>query len=235
MMPRWCWASAQVTMLAGTPFSGVVPNDMFGRLSQDLRTNGCMVLADLCGEQLKSALEGGLDLLKISHEEMIADGYAESDTVEHLFAGIDALQGLGAENVVVTRSSKPALARLDGKHYQVSGPQLEPRDYRGSGDSFTAGSAWLPTFSWKTPSVWPPPPARSTPPGMAWAPASASTSKKWPNTFQSTPCRSSSRSATRRRSQQPQYAGRRAGTMTSHAAATSCQPSTEVFFGSSSL
>lgn len=133
--------SAQVTVLTGAPHKGVVPIDLFGRLSTDLRTNGAMVLADLCGDQLRSALKGGLDLLKISHEEMIADGYAESDTVEHLVVGIDALQELGAENVVVTRSAKPALARLEGKHYEVSGPKLEPRDYRGSGDSFTAGLA----------------------------------------------------------------------------------------------
>jgi 1-phosphofructokinase len=133
--------SAQVTMLAGAPHKGIVPNDIYGRLSRDLRGNGSMVLADLCGDQLRSALEGGLDLLKISHEEMIADGYAESDTVDHLLAGVDQLQEMGAENIVVTRSAKPALARLEGKHYEVSGPRLEPRDYRGSGDSFTAGLA----------------------------------------------------------------------------------------------
>lgn len=133
--------SAGITVLAGTPFSNVLPGDVYGRLAKDLRENGCLVLADLRGDQLRSALNGGLDLLKISHEEMIDDGYAESDKVEDLIKGIDALQEIGAENVVVSRAARPALARIDGRQFEISGPTLEPRDFRGSGDSFTAGLA----------------------------------------------------------------------------------------------
>ena len=39
------------------------------------------MLADLAGDQLRAALTGGLDLLKISHEEMLDAGLVASDAV----------------------------------------------------------------------------------------------------------------------------------------------------------
>lgn len=132
---------AKVTVLAGTPYPDVVPVDIFGRLARDIRQNGGMVLADLSGDQLRSVLSGGLDLLKISHEELIADQLAADNTLDEVVSGITRLQAEGATNVVVTRASDPAVAGINGRIFEVVGPDLQPRDYRGSGDSFNAGLA----------------------------------------------------------------------------------------------
>jgi 1-phosphofructokinase len=56
-------------------------------------------------------------------------------------AELHRLNGAGAQNVVISRGSRPALALVDGVTYRVTGPALEAVDYRGAGDSMTAGLA----------------------------------------------------------------------------------------------
>ena len=128
-----------VVVLTGPVHTGVVPPKLYRRLAVDLRTNGCRVLADLSGEPLAAALAGGIDLLKISHEELCAAGYASSDNPHDLLDGIAQLHAAGARNVVVTRAEEPALAQIDGDVFEIVVPPLEPADYHGSGDSLTAG------------------------------------------------------------------------------------------------
>jgi 1-phosphofructokinase len=130
-----------VMVLTGPSHSGIVPEELYRRLAVDLRTNGCHVLADLSGEPLAAALQGGIDLLKISHQELRDCGYASADDAEHLLDGIAKLRAAGARNVVVTRAAEPALAYFDGDPYEIVAPTLEPADFRGSGDSLTAGLA----------------------------------------------------------------------------------------------
>jgi 1-phosphofructokinase len=133
--------AAGVMVLTGPAHAGTVPIDLYRRLAIDLRANGCRVLADLSGEPLEAALAGGIDLLKISHEELLASGYVRADDPESLLAGIEQLREAGARHVVVTRAAAPALARINGHPYEIVGPRLEPADHRGSGDSLTAGLA----------------------------------------------------------------------------------------------
>jgi 1-phosphofructokinase len=132
---------AGVMVLTGLAHPGIIPAELYRRLAIDLRTNGCRVVADLSGDALAAALEGGIDLLKISHEELLACGYASADDPEHLLEGIAQLCAAGARNVVVTRAAAPALARINDAPYEIVVPRLEPADYRGSGDSLTAGLA----------------------------------------------------------------------------------------------
>jgi 1-phosphofructokinase len=68
-------------------------------------------------------------------------GYASADDAEHLLDGIAKLRAAGARNVVVTRAAEPALAYIDGDPYEIVAPTLKPADFRGSGDSLTAGLA----------------------------------------------------------------------------------------------
>ncbi len=132
---------AGVCVITGEASQDVVPTDMFGRLSRDLRDNGVLVMADLSGKALDSALAGGLTLLKVSDEELRVDGRIDSDGRAAVMDAMRALTGAGADNVVVSRGDRPALALIDGALIEVEGPRLVPVDSRGSGDSMTAGLA----------------------------------------------------------------------------------------------
>ncbi len=132
---------ATVTVLSGTPDPATVPADLFRRLSADIRANGGRVIADLSGDQLSSALDGGLDFLKVSHEEVLAAGRAEGGSREEMVRAVYSLRDAGAEAVVISRAADPAVALLDGEVYEVVLPTLEAADPRGAGDSMTAGAA----------------------------------------------------------------------------------------------
>ena len=58
----------------------MLPTDIYRRLTTDLGANGCKVAADLAGERLEAVLAGGPDLIKVSHEELLADGRASPTT-----------------------------------------------------------------------------------------------------------------------------------------------------------
>jgi 1-phosphofructokinase len=137
---------AQVAVLAGPgPWPvPVVPPDHYRRLAADLRANGTPVVADLSGGPLACALEGGVTVLKVSHEELLADGRladgAEADQAE-LLAAMRRLRQEGADHVVVTRAEEPAVALVDDRALSVRPPTLEVVDHRGAGDSITAGLA----------------------------------------------------------------------------------------------
>jgi 1-phosphofructokinase len=138
-------------LLSGPQDDRVVPADLYRRLASDLGANGCKVAADLAGERLEAVLAGGPDLLKVSHEELLADRRAKSEDAEDLVAAMRTLRDEGAGTVVVSRSgAEPALALLDdrepgadgtrgGAVVEIEVPKLEPADPTGAGDSMTAG------------------------------------------------------------------------------------------------
>jgi 1-phosphofructokinase len=132
---------AGVCVLAGSPDSDVIPDDTYRRLATDLRGNGVQVIADLRGEQQRCALEGGLRLLKVSHEELLEDDQTDGDHPEAIIAAVKRLHERGARDVVVSRADQPAIALSDGKLYEVETPKVEVIDPRGAGDSMTAALA----------------------------------------------------------------------------------------------
>jgi 1-phosphofructokinase len=119
----------------------VVPPDLYQRLTTDLRANRKTVIADLSGEPLSCGLQGGLTVLKVSHEELIQDGRVDNDDEDALLAAMGTLQREGAENVLITRAEEPALALVDGRVVRIRPPVLQVVDHRGAGDSMTAGLA----------------------------------------------------------------------------------------------
>jgi 1-phosphofructokinase len=130
---------AAVTVLGGPGNVEVLPADTYRRLASDLGANGRPVIADLSGERLDAVLEGGVTVVKVSHEELLRDGRIDSDEIPVLVGAMARLRDSGAENVVLTRADQPTITLLDGRLIEVEGPRVEPLDHRGAGDSLTAG------------------------------------------------------------------------------------------------
>jgi 1-phosphofructokinase len=131
---------ASVTLLTGVDPPTVLESEIYRRLAGDLRSNGVLVIADLAGAPLKSALAGELDVLKISEEEILAEGLARSGSTHDLLEALDRLHDSGARTVLISRAEQPALV-LDGsrgRYLQLTGPRVETLEPRGTGDSMFA-------------------------------------------------------------------------------------------------
>lgn len=129
---------ADITLLTGPHSEAVLPGDTYRRLASDLRANDRPVIADLTGKALDGALEGGVDLLKMSDEEVVASGYANARAQDELVGAIQRLMELGADNVLVSRGREPALASVEGQFVEIVGPHFAALDPRGTGDSMFA-------------------------------------------------------------------------------------------------
>src|ERR687891_401632 len=77
---------AGVCVLTG-PWAGMtLAPDVYRRTTADLTALGVQVVADLSGEPLAAALEGGLSVLKVSDEDLVQDGRAGSGDLADLTA-----------------------------------------------------------------------------------------------------------------------------------------------------
>jgi 1-phosphofructokinase len=130
-----------VSVLGGPHEPSPVPPDVYRRLASDIRSSDRLVVADLSGAPLDAVLAGGVDVLKVSHEDLLEDGRAEGDAIEELATAAAELQRRGAANVVVSRGEQPALLLAGDDAYEVAAPALEAADPTGAGDSMTAGVA----------------------------------------------------------------------------------------------
>ena len=131
---------ADVALLTGVDPATVLDGEVYRRLARDLRSNGIPVIADLSAALLEEALSGGLDLLKVSDEEIVEAGLARSAGEDDLLDALDALHDAGADTVLISRGEQPALV-LDGvagRYLELSGPRVEPLEPRGTGDSMFA-------------------------------------------------------------------------------------------------
>lgn len=126
---------ADATLLTGERQDGVLPAATYGRIAEDLRSNGCTVLADLTGEPLREALRGGLNIAKLSSEQIHADGRAPGETTEELVAAMRQIKQEGADCVLVSRAADPALLLRGGTLIEVAGPRLHAVEPHGAGDA----------------------------------------------------------------------------------------------------
>jgi 1-phosphofructokinase len=134
---------ADLLLMTGSEPEDVLKADMYRRLAADLRSNGKRAIADLTGSPLRAALEGGVELLKISHEELVGEGYAASDSLPDLVDGARRLHAAGARHVLVSRAASPAIlisATEGSAELELAGPVFEALDERGTGDSLFAAT-----------------------------------------------------------------------------------------------
>lgn len=132
---------AGVTLLTGPADRGTLPDEIYGRLASDLRRNGVRVLGDLSGGCLERALEAGLDVLKISDEELVAEGLSRSREASDVTQAVERLGRGSVGAVVVTREAQPAIGWLGGRAVAIAGPRFDPIEPGGAGDSLFAAVA----------------------------------------------------------------------------------------------
>lgn len=133
--------ATNISVLAGPMNPSAVPPDLYRRLAADLGATGRTVVADLSGEPLTAALQGGVSVIKVSHEDLIEDGRAADEEVSSLAQAMRDMAAEGAHRVVVSRGAGSTLALVDGSLLEILGPELERVDHHGAGDSMTAGIA----------------------------------------------------------------------------------------------
>lgn len=137
---------ADLAILSGPAGDSVIDPDVYRRLASDIRAVGVPVVVDLAGERLESSLAGGVDVVKVSDEELIADGRVSATDPEQLteaaiVEAMGTLRAAGARIVIVTRHPEPFLALADDALYRIHAPEMEVVDPRGAGDSLTAAVA----------------------------------------------------------------------------------------------
>ncbi|WP_194420523.1 1-phosphofructokinase family hexose kinase [Microbacterium abyssi] len=130
---------SQVVVLSGPAGEETIPADFYRRLAIDLRAAGKTVVADLAGERLRAVVEGGVDLLKVSHEELKADGLLTETTDDEILTAMQRLRADGAGAVIVTRAADPLLLADGEGVLEIAPPPFEENETRGAGDSLTAG------------------------------------------------------------------------------------------------
>lgn len=131
----------ETVVLSGPTTDDELSADVYRRLAADLRTAGCRVIADLAGERLAAVLAGGIAVLKVSDEELVADGRIADPSEDAVVEGMYRLRNEGADCVIVTRAEKRALLLANDRVSEVHVPNLQVVDTHGAGDSLTAGVA----------------------------------------------------------------------------------------------
>jgi 1-phosphofructokinase len=128
---------AGTLILSGQYEEQNLPAERISALARDLHANGVNVIADVSGPTLR-ALDGGISILKVSHEELMAMQLARDDSREALVGAVRRLADGVAEDVVVSWAERGAIGWIGGALYEVEAPRLEAIDKSGAGDSMTA-------------------------------------------------------------------------------------------------
>jgi 1-phosphofructokinase len=90
---------------------------------------------------LTGALEGGVDLLKLSDEQLVEGGHARGDAPDELWSGLERLHEAGAAAVLLSRADAPSLVLDGSRRLEVEPPRFEALNPRGAGDTMTAAAA----------------------------------------------------------------------------------------------
>jgi 1-phosphofructokinase len=130
-----------VCVLAGSGAEPLLEPVVYQRLAGDLRANDALVVADLSGDELLCALEGGLAVLKASAADLRDDGHVDDDDLESALHCARRLVADGADTAIVTCAERGSIIVHGDDAWTVEAPPLEAVEKRGSGDSLTGGVA----------------------------------------------------------------------------------------------
>lgn len=133
--------TSPVVILSGPAGDGIVAPDIYRRLAADLGHGDCRVIVDLAGERLEAALAGGVDVAKVSDDELRADGRLTGDSVDEIADAIHRIRDEGARSVIVTRAGEPLLLLHHDRVWEYTPPPMEVVDTTGAGDSLTGAVA----------------------------------------------------------------------------------------------
>jgi 1-phosphofructokinase len=129
---------ADLVLLSGPSNDGILPDDVYRRLTADLSAAGRPVVVDLAGTRLAAALHGGVRLAKVSDAELREAGEVEGGSVPEILAAARRIRDAGAESVVVSRAGQSTLLVDGDAAFAVQVPVMEEVDSRGARDTFTA-------------------------------------------------------------------------------------------------
>jgi len=130
--------TGEFAILSGPAADDVLPADVYRRLAADLGGNGCRVIVDLAGERLAAAVAGGVELAKVSDDELLDTGRIDAKAQDEIIRAMQTLVEEGARAVVVTRADGPFLLLSDHEVTEITPPEMQVVDTAGAGDSLTA-------------------------------------------------------------------------------------------------
>ncbi|MDQ2624594.1 MAG: PfkB family carbohydrate kinase, partial [Actinomycetota bacterium] len=133
-------------ILTGSDPPGIVPAEFLHRLATDVRDAPTLVVADLSGDAALAVAEAGVDVLKMSHEELVDANIASSERPRALITAARKLLRSGPDDdgsraVLVSRAGDPSLVVTLVEVHEVHAPPVTALNHRGAGDSMTAGVA----------------------------------------------------------------------------------------------
>lgn len=140
---RYLSDGARICVLAGTLPPGA-PEDLYGRLVEDLLERGVTVLLDAEGEPMLAGLRAGASVVTPNEreaEELVGQEFGDRDEFVH---GLSELTRLGAREAAITRPDGCVAVVGEGagrRVLEVRTRSLEPVSTVGSGDAFLAGYA----------------------------------------------------------------------------------------------
>jgi 1-phosphofructokinase len=132
---------SEVLVVCGAVPTDALALDVYENLVADTTANGTKVIVDLSPPRLDSALEGGPDVVKLSHWQLaeFADGDVTDPT--HLRQAAEQVLERGAKAVLVTRGGDPALVLRGDQAWELVPPRFEGGAADGSGDSMVGALA----------------------------------------------------------------------------------------------
>jgi 1-phosphofructokinase len=146
---------SEVLVVCGPVPTDALALDVYENLVADVTANGTQVIVDLSPPRLDRALEGGPDIVKLSHWQL---GEFAGDVTDpaRLRAGAEQVLQRGAKAVLVTRGGEPALVLRDDRAWELIPPRFEAGVSDGSGDSMVGalaatlarGFAWEDALRW---------------------------------------------------------------------------------------